>query len=96
MPTLAQDLRNMINDLDARNSGDDTYRTAFSTFIRTRLRPGQTWRDRLVVWCEREEQIEAQKQDNESILLKNFAYAMNHWIKTGYSVTTAKTLATVK
>jgi hypothetical protein len=68
--TLAQDLRNMITELDRANANDDVFRQAFSSFAREPPRQGQTWRQRLVRWCEREEAL-AQAQTSAD-------YAVDH------------------
>jgi hypothetical protein len=59
MPTLAQELRSALTSLDRTNVDDLSYRNLFSSFTKTRLRPGETWRLRLLQWCEREELYEA-------------------------------------
>ena len=58
--TLAQDIRATITELDRLNSGDEAYRQQFSTFTKQRLRKGETWRLRLLLWCEREELAEVE------------------------------------
>ena len=60
--TLAQDLRRTITTLDQCKSSDETYRELFSSFTKRPLRKGETWRKRLVAWCEREEQLERELQ----------------------------------
>jgi hypothetical protein len=44
----------MLAELDAVGAPDGDYRAAFSSGSKDRLRPGETWRSRLVSWVERE------------------------------------------
>ena len=94
MPTLAQELRSTLQQLDNAGAYDNFYREAFSTFAKTRLRPGETWRDRLVRWCESEERQEALDASANTRLTK-WQTALNHWIAVGYSYETARALASV-
>jgi len=65
MTTLAQHLRETIMELDqATTTPDADYRAAFSTYAKMRLRRGETWRNRLIAWCEREEAIESNNRSN--------------------------------
>ena len=43
----------ILAELDARGAGDTAYRQAFSTFSKTPLRKGETWRQRLVDYVAR-------------------------------------------
>ena len=57
MNTLAQALREALTELDTAKAIDSAYREMFSTFAKKPLRPGETWRLRLLQWCEREEAL---------------------------------------
>lgn len=45
----------ILQELDRQKASDAEYRTAFSTGAKEKLRPGETWRDRLVARVEREQ-----------------------------------------
>jgi hypothetical protein len=55
----------MLAELDARNAPapDSDYRAAFSTGARNPLKPGETWRGRLVEWVNSETRAVAESAD---------------------------------
>ena len=69
MATLASELRSKLTALDASGADDMAYRNAFSSATRNRLQRGQTWRLRLLRWCEAEERfalVQAQNPTQET------------------------------
>lgn len=52
--------REILNELDKQNAEDIKYRDAFSTGTKSYLKKGETWRDRLEDWANREDSKFAQ------------------------------------
>ena len=95
MNTLAQALREALTELDTAKAIDSAYREMFSTFAKKPLRPGETWRLRLLQWCEREEALAPTPRtmtERQSL----YAAAVQHWIKVGYNYERACHLAAAK
>ena len=98
MNTLAQALREALTELDTAKAIDSAYREMFSTFAKKPLRPGETWRLRLLQWCEREEALAPTlaKTKFDTALFERYQSAIEHWLMAGYSNETARALAAAK
>ena len=92
MNTLAQALREALTELDTAKASDSAYREMFSTFVKKPLRPGETWRQRLLQWCEREEAL-AQAPRIRTERQRLYTAAVQHWMKVGYNYERALILA---